>query len=469
MNHRQILGFAVGPVAAGGLSALSLPVMTWIFPAEAIGQLSMLQVAINFAIILSCLGLDQAYVREYHETEDKPNLLLNAALPGLAILFLMLLTILLIAPESLSAILYDEKHVQFSILTAACIMVAYVSRFLSLVLRMQNRGLAYSMSQILAKLLLLAIIVIYAFATTKRGFSMLLGAQAAALTLTLIVFSWNTRYDWLQALHARLHSSTFKHLFAFGWPLIFGGVASWGLAAMARLFLRSYSSFEELAFYSVASSIASAATVMAGIFNVIWSPIVFQWVANNENLERINTIAYHMTTIVFISLCFVAAISPVIQYILPLSYNGVQFLIVGCMAAPLYYTLAEVTGIGISVTRRTVFALMAAVSAVIVNAVLCLLLVSNYGATGAMIANVTAFWVYWILRTEFSALIWNKLYRCPLHIYAIGIWVLSVIVGVSGYKSNIEIRIVLWIVSIASLWHGRRSLHAIWQLATQRH
>lgn len=462
MNRRTLLGFAVGPVGAAALSMISLPVMTWIFPPEAIGKLSMLQVAIQFSTLLFCLGFDQAYVREYHESISKHALFLNATVPGVLLMLVTLSALLLVAPMGLAQVLYGYLSVEASLMTAACLVVAYVSRFLSLILRMENRGLAFSMSQLLGKLLLLVMVLMYARLPVARTFELLLVAQAVALLLTLLVFSWNARREWLPALRARLRVPVFRRLFSFGWPLVFGGLASWGLATLDRIFLRSMSSYDQLAVYSVSASIASGVTIFSGVFNIIWAPMVFKWVADNVDLSRVELIAKQVSSIMLMLVCIAGGCSWLLQYLLPASYQESVYLIVGCMIAPMFYTLSEVTGIGITVSRRTGFALMASLSAVLLNTVLCLILVPQIGATGAMIATAAAFWLFFVLRTEFSAAIWRQIERKRIHTYGLLALVASVSYGVLGRIDPGGAIIAWWAALAVVVYADRHVLRSIW-------
>jgi hypothetical protein len=54
--------------------------------------------------------------------------------------------------------LFDLPQWQLSVLVAVALVVSFISRFLSLVLRMNERGLAFSMSQLVPRLLFPVII-----------------------------------------------------------------------------------------------------------------------------------------------------------------------------------------------------------------------------------------------------------------------------------------------------------------------
>jgi O-antigen/teichoic acid export membrane protein len=469
MNRSSVLGFAVGPIGAAVLSFVSLPIMTWIFPQQMIGMISMLQVAISLSTVLCCLGLDQAYVREYHEAVDRPGLLLNAALPGFVIMLVALLAVMLTAPVLLSHLLFGVNTSGLGLLAASCLVVSYLSRFLSLILRMQDRGLAYSMSQVLGKLLLLCIVAGYALLLTSYSFLLLLAAQASALGITLLVFAWNTRHDWIPAFSARIEQRQLARLLAFGWPLVFGSVASWALTAMDRVFLRSMSSYSELAVYSVAASIASGVTIVASIFNTIWSPMVYKWVADKVDMARLDEVANQMAVLMFLIVCSVGASSWILRYLLPHSYAKVPLIVVGCMVSPLFYTLSEVTGVGIAVARRTVFSMLASLGAMLLNVLLCLVLVRGMGATGAMIATASSSWLFFVLRTELSAIAWRAVPRMKQHLYAFCALLLTMTFALLGQRGAIFAPMLWCLVLMPVLYAERRSITLLCRHLLRKH
>lgn len=463
MDRRAVIGFALGPVGVGLLSFISLPVMAWIFPPEMIGKLSMLQVAIGLSIVSCCLGLDQAYAREYHESHDHGTLLLNATVPGLAMLLGVLMFLALSDPPLLSKLLFGIDSAVLSGIAAACLVIAYLSRFFSVILRMQDRGFTYSMSQILSKLVLLLIVLGYALFTTSRTFMMLMLAQVTALALALVTFGWSTHQDWWQSIHAKLDRSQFQRLLSFGLPLAFAGIATWGVATLDRVFLRAMSTYEELAIYSVAASIAAGVTILASIFNTVWAPLVYRWVADDRDAaKRVDSVTSQVIVVMVIILCLVGGSSWILDYVLPSAYGRVSFLVVGCMISPMFYTLSEVTGIGIAVSRRTVLSLAASGAAVFFNIALCFVLVPRFGALGAMCATACAFWLFFALRTEFSAMTWHRLRRVKVHSYAIFCLLFALAYAVFGPRSPRVAIAGWWVLLGIAMFVDRSIIRNLW-------
>lgn len=409
MNKKKILGYAVGPIGSGLLGFISLPIVTWFYPVEDVGRIAMLQVFVSFFVLFFCLGLDQAYVREYHEAKNKPALLKTVFVPCLSLSILSFLLLAFYDLEAVSKWLYEIPSTYLSIVTISCFVIALASRFLSLVLRMQERSYAFSMSQLLPKIIFILIIVNTVWLGFSRNTYSLITANVASTILAFLVFAWNTRSEWLLALKEKIDIHALKSAFSFGWPLVFAGLASWGLNVMDRLFLRHFSTYTELGIYSITMSAAIVVTVFAGVFNTIWSPMVYKWMSEDEfDYEKIDTVLEYVVAAIYFFIVFTSLFSWIIPYFLPEQYNNVQYLIAVCLLGPMLYTLSEVTGIGIAVTRKTKFSMLCAIVAMLTSAVLNYVLVPQLGASGAAISTACAFLVFFILRTEIAKIVWRK-------------------------------------------------------------
>lgn len=85
------------------------------------------------------------------------------------------------------------------------------------------------------------------------------------------------------------------------------------------------------------------------------------------------------------------------------------------MLFPLFYTLTEVSGIGLNVVRSTWLITVINIVAFIANTALLYLLVPKFGAKGAAMASATAFWLFFIFKTEFSSRLWQPLPRLKIY------------------------------------------------------
>ena len=446
MNKKIILRYAVGPIGASILGFITLPIITWFYSIEDVGRVSMLQVFTSFTILFFCLGLDQAYVREYHSAPNKPLLLKSTLLPGLILSVIFLFVIYFYDTTIISKWLYEIPSTYLSILTILCFIVALISRFLSLVIRMQERALAFSMSQLLPKLLFLLIILSsICFGFSKNTYT-LITANVLSIFFVFLIFLWNTRQDWIISFRYKLEKEQLTKLFSFGLPLVVGGLATWGLNVMDRLFLRALSTYSELGIYSVAMSIAAVAAILSGIFNTIWAPMVYKWESEKSvDLAKIDDISESVLAIIYFVIVLSGLFSWVIPYLLPKQYEVIQFLITCCLIGPLFYTLSETTAVGITLSRKTKWSMFASIGAMLINFLGNYILVPQFGAMGATAATAIAFWSFFILRTEFSKLVWRNIPVIKSYICVTGLTFCAVM-SMFFLSTDLLAFICLWLV-----------------------
>lgn len=416
MQVKSILGFAIGPIISALLGIITIPVLSWLFVPADIGRLNVFQVSLSFTLLLSMLGLDQAYVREFHEVSNTSLLLKSCFRPGFYLL-LVGASVSLPFSNDLSSWLFGEVDPWFYPLILVCILTSYISRFLSLILRMQERGLAFSISQIMLKTSQLILLGVVLWTGAMRNFLTLLWITVASTLTVVLVYAWSTRKEWLPALETQPDPGQTRALLKFGLPLVISGLAYWGLTATSTLVLRSQSTLDELGIYSVTSNFAGAATIFQSIFTVIWAPTVYKWVADGVDMVRVDTVARQALSVVCAIFVVTGIFSWLTDYILPVHYISVKYLVLCAIAPPLLYTLSEITGVGIRISRRTKLSVWVTLAALAANVLLNLWLVPKHGASGAVMANALAHVVFFVAGTEASAHVWrqfprNKLYLC---------------------------------------------------------
>lgn len=418
MRFKNFIGFALGPLATALFGIIALPAMAWIFSPEDLGRLNILQITLSFSLLLLVLGLDQAYVREFHESTDRPVLLKSCFVPGF---LLLCVGVIATAPfaKNLPLWLFGEESLSFYVLTVAAIVATYISRFLSLILRMQERGLAFSMSQVIPKALQLLLLGLVVGAGLARNFlTLLLMALASALAVVLI-YAWNTRQQWRPALTAQINGGQMRNLLRFGLPLAISGVAYWGLTAISALLLRTQSSLGELGIYAVTNGFASAVAIFQSIFTIVWAPTVYKWVSQGLDMSRVDTVARQALAVVCAIFVLAGSLSWLTDYLLPAHYLSVKYMVLCAIVPPLLYTLSEVTCVGIGISRRTTLTVWVTLVALSCNVWLSWWLIPTHGAAGAVMANALAYVVFFIARTEASAFAWRQFPRIKLYFFVV--------------------------------------------------
>lgn len=440
MKRSKILGFAVGPIGAAVLGAISLPVSTWMFGAADIGRIAMLQTVTSLAIIIFGLGLDQSYLREYHQAKDGRALFRMAIAPGMLLLSLAAVVALALDPQRLAQAIVGLDSVGLAWVIVLTIATAFCSRYFSLILRMEERGLAFSMSQLLPKLIFLSVLLFIYLVDSKRSLTQLLSAHVAGIVAAMLIFAFNTRHVWLGRSAIGTNSFSTGDMLRYGLPLMVSGLAFWGVEALDKVSLRILSSFEELGNYSVAVGIASVAGTLSVLFTTIWIPTAYRWADEPDCGPRIEAVAHKLVSLGSTLIALAGAFSWTLRFLLPPHYGAVQYLLCACMVPPVLYATAEVTGIGAGIVRKNVPVMLSALLAGAINLGGNLLMVPLLGATGAAVCTAAAFFAMLIMRSEISMRAWAPMHRSKLYLPLGGITLMSVLFALSGQQYS-----MLWI------------------------
>ncbi|WP_318422570.1 lipopolysaccharide biosynthesis protein [Photobacterium leiognathi] len=456
MNLRKIALFSIGPLATAVLGIITLPLLSWYFDQVDIGRIAIYQSVIALSGLFLSFGMDQAYVREYHEKVNKPKLFKNCT--GFSAVIIILLAIISFTLSiDFSKYLFDIESVYINWILVISIICYVTTHFITINLRMEEEALVYSLSKALFKfifIMLLCVVIIFSY---EMNFVTLISTYGFSYLISSFLVLYYNRKFVLSSVKQSFEKKEIKSLLKLGLPLTFSGIAYWGLTSLDKFFLKEISDFKELAIYSVAISFASAGTILQTVFSTIWAPTVYKWVANGQGEDEINKVADIILGLVLILFSLVGMFSWVVEFILPDKYSGVASIMVICISCPLFYTLSEVTKVGIGVSRRSIYSLLSSSIACAINIAGNLLLIPNYGALGAAMSTALSFWIFLVLRTEFSLFLWDKLSLNKSKIY---IWTLSVLfVAIASSFFNDSyykyLSIFIWtvyFVIVAILW-----------------
>lgn len=410
---KKFLQYSIGPLGVAFISLITLPLIAWFYSVEDVAKFSIFQsILILYALVFSW-GLDQAFIREYFESKNKNQLLSDVLIGIFAPVVIITLLITFIFGKYITLFLYDEYTFLLYFLTISSCFLSLTIRILSSIQRVQDQAVLYSLSQISPKLIFLIFLLMLTF-LSQRNFENILIAQFSALIFVNFFFIFINRDYLIKVFKVKFDLNNIKKYYLFGFPLIFTGILMWGLKLADRFYLKLFSDLGALGIYAMAISIASGVSIFAGVFNTIWSPLVYKWVNNGEikSIEVVNKVNKISIQAVFfilgLSIISIFA-SKIIVLFLPDAYHDIYLIIPLCVLSALLYTLSEITGIGINLTKKTKYTLWSCIGAILVHLGCSVALIPTYGAIGAAVSGLFAFYVFFLMRSVFSNLVWMRL------------------------------------------------------------
>lgn len=422
--------FSVGPIIGALLGFITVPVITYFITPDEYGRASMFTLAISILQMFVFLGMDQAYTKRYYESEDKIKLLTNSMLPSLVLVILIDAGIFIFRKD-VSILLFDNSNELLCVYALMAILPGLAAeKFALMDIRMQQRGLLYSMMSILLKSLTLVCMVLLLLEYERSFRSIVIGTTLAQLIYTgVILLIERSRFRIRFSL---LDSQEMKRLVRFGLPIVPTMIIGWALSGMDKVMLRALCDYSELGMYEVAFKVANIIGIVQTCFTSFWVPVAHQW--NNENVDKKNFVKAGRLVAFLMTAIFVCVllVKDVIFMILADDYSSAVKIAPFLMMYPIMYTISEVTVMGIYFKEKTLNLIVVSVIASIVNIALNWMLIPVWGAIGASIATGIAYAVFFWVRTVISRKVW---FRFPISEY---IFITAVLVVSSALNVMID-------------------------------
>lgn len=399
--------FLAYPVVAAALSPRAFGAL------ELIGTTTMM-----LGLVMNC-GLNNATQRFYWDKDTGPEqrpVMVSSGLIALVGLGVLTMSLGLLSIPVISPFVQESGLPLTWVAMVAALFLMGFNQWLQFVLDVLR--LQFAPWRFMAVSMLFrvggAIAGVVAVAGMGWGVDGLLSVQAIAALAVFPLAIYFIRTD----LTRRLDRAWVVELMKFGCPFIFMGLAYWLFGSMDRWMLASMASVEEVGIYSVAFRFSTIVLFVSGAFGQAWSPIAIKIRTDDpRNYRQIyaNVLLLLLYVMLAVGGCIALFSGELISMIMPNEYGASALpLTILCFSVAIQAT-QHVTAIGISLEKKTyLFARLAWITA-IVNFFLNLLLIPDYGATGAALATMishvilTSFYIYFTQIVHFLPISWKKL------------------------------------------------------------
>ena len=405
---KKFIEFGMGNFIVLITGFISSPIITRLVMPDELGKFSLFNTLTNLFLFIILCGLDQAYIRFfYEEREDsrgrlliniiKIPLMINFVLSIILIILYNFLSTLLIGQVSIMLILVMIVHNTFNI----------INKFSMVVVRMQQKGKAYSFLQVLGRISYIAFIFISLNWFHHDYRVLVFGTVLSNVVVAMIAVAIERKYWFSPKSSSKLNTTT-QEMLRFGIPLIFSFSITWILQSTDKFFIEGFNGYAELGIYTAAFTIVSLLNAVQETFVTFFTPVANEHYKKNpkdtEFFTRINVIA---TVLMFLVGVGIIVFKDIFVMLLGENYREASYIFPFLIFMPLMLTISETTVIGINFHKQTKKHIKISLIAAIVNIIGNLILVPLLGARGAAISTGFSYVVLYIFRTYES----NKLYK----------------------------------------------------------
>jgi len=427
---KKILGFSLASWISFAVSFMTVPITTRIYSPEQLGHINIFSSIASLCLLIVLFGLDQAFIRFYNEP-PKGSLkeLFKNCLLIVGILFLGFIIIAIIFRKEISFEITGTYQPLIVLLLLINIFAMIVLRFSSLIYRMDQKVLAFSIQALILMFSNKLLYVLTGF--IQPNYMLALTAMNSATLVTAVSYIFLQReFFSLQKFHMDLHIS--KMSLKFAMPLMPITIISWVNTSVSIMLMRHYLDFNAIGIYSSGVAIASLIGIIGSGFNLFWIPYVY---ANYKtDMRRIQSVHRYLTFILIFAAITIFLFQDIIFLLIGPKYLGSKVFFSFLIIAPICSIISDTTGLGIDISKKSYLHLISTSLSALVNIVFCVILLPILGLKGAAIASASAGITLLIART----IIGEKYYKC-----------------VDNYTASIAALIILIIGSTTSfLWNN---------------
>lgn len=398
----KFLNFSIGGWIGAIIGIISTPIITRILSPEEFGKASMFIVTTNLLMIIVTIGTDQSFIRFFYEeiSSNRKRLLIQCIkIPSVIICLITLL--LFVLYEEISLYLFNEKDLIIIIILALSVILKIINRYVTLVIRMEQKGKTFSLLEVLTKAINFILILVFYFYVGNKYLVMVLAFVCSLFLVTIIAFSIEYKF-WFTVNDKSLPlKNSILDIIKYSYPLAFTAILNWLFQTFDRFAINTWSNLTELGYYSAASKIAAILSIIQISFTNFWTPVCYDKYEKNPDeinfYKKVSTLVQFIMILISI-ICIL--LKDVVILFLGVDYSNSFYIMPFLIFVPVMFTISETTFMGINFLKKPKMHMLIAIITSCVNIIGNALLVPGFGGVGAGISTAFSYILFFILRTH---------------------------------------------------------------------
>lgn len=391
------------------LGVFTTPLITRIVDPIEYGKLSIFTMYSGIALLILCLGMDQALVRYYYVKKDdnyKSNLLFRCIkLPVIISLVVSVIIVFL----SYMKLIKLEFNTFYIILLCLYTIIQILYRFSMALVRLEYNSKLYSTINILIKLFYILIALPLLLLIKKSYFLILVISTIMSCFICLLISVFSQVKLWnFMSMEKDNNIISLKKLIKYAYPFIISMSITTLFQAIDKISLNYFYTYYEVGIYSSTMSLIHVFAIIQTTFNSMWMPMAVKHYTDSPEDTSFYIKGNNIITVImfFFGLSLVL-IKDVFAILLGSRYREAAFILPFLIFNPIMYTISETTVCGLVFKEKSKMQVLVALGACITNIIGNVILVPKLGCKGAAISTGISYIVFFMLRTLLS----NRYYK----------------------------------------------------------
>lgn len=394
---KKLIGFSMASWLSAAISFAITPIFTRLYVPEEAGHINLFVTYMTFFQTVCIMALDQAFMRFYNEDLEglrKDNLLRYCLRFNMGIAA-MVSVIILAGYRYFSEQISGDCNREIPICLVIVIFSSAFLRMSSISSRMEKNVFQYTLQVLLTSFAEKVIITLVAFRYPDHKIAIL------AMTICYVSFSLcfvGAKLSVLKSVH-KVPWKTTKTILKFSIPYLPVLILAWLNNSIPLLVLKKYVDYSSVGIYTNAVTMANILTIIQTGFSAYWEPFIYEHYKNANNKDKIKKIERTMVGLLIFVAISIVLFQDVIYLLVGEKYRVSKIFFPLLMFTPICNSIADMTGIGIKLSKKNYLNIFAFIGNSFTNLALSYLLVPRIGIMGAGIAVGTSALVMLAIRS----------------------------------------------------------------------
>lgn len=397
---RHFVSIGMGTVINMLVGVITTPILTRMVGTSEYGQYSILTMYANIALMILCMGFDQALIRYFYrfESADYQRTILRECV--------ILPMVFTVCGGVIVNVLcwFNVVELEFEpiIVTLLTFMVLFqvLNRIDLILLRVTYQTKLYSSLQVLLKLLFAFLAIVGCFVFKTRLLLALTGASVLSYVIVTVIGIKSQSGLWNFREIKEVYHIDRKELCSYAFPFIISMGVTTLFQAIDKISLNRYCSYEEVGIYASALTLIHVFAIVQTTFGSVWAPLVVEHYEKDQH----DRVFYQrgFKTISFVM--FVMGISLILckdlfAILLGKDYRSAATMLPFLCLSPMMLTISEATVVGITFSQKSYLQIVVSAVACVSNILGNTMLVPIYGGIGAAISTGISYIIFFLMRT----------------------------------------------------------------------
>lgn len=409
---RHSLFYSISAWAGNLFAIIAIPILTRVFDPAQYGIIDFMTTLMQAMILTLALGLDAGFLRYYAASDDPDE---RAAYLGTNLIFRTALYTLVCvlfwqgAPFIARVIVGDAELVAVVRATVASLYFYLLNEMMLDVLRANLRVGRVALTSLAYFSLRLGSMIVFVVVLATGIIGIYYATALAAATSLVANLILSREY-----LALRFSPRKLRQMLAFGLPQVPSDIAVYLLYYADRYFINYMLGFNSVGIYALGDKVAYLSRFFTQGFNKAFKPFVM-----NSFKQAAARATYRRVFRLYSSALFVIATGvsiygvEIIRIFATPEFTGAYVVIPFLIYSQIFYSLSLTFSVGIDIAEKTVHRAWIGLIAAILNPVLNLLLIGQFGLIGAAAATLISYLVYVTLSIRVA----ERVYPLDLPLY----------------------------------------------------